>query len=147
MINELKVKGSLDIVVRDKDGKVKDTRQVNNLVVDAGLDFIASRMTANTATVMSHMGIGTGSANPTAADTSLGSQAGSRETLDTIAVTDNAVAYTAVFEAGDQTGLITEAGIFNAASSGTMLCRSTFGGITKNSDDNMTIVWTITVSA
>ena len=147
MINELKVKGSLDIVVRDKDGKVKDTRQVNNLVVDAGLDFITSRMTANTATVMSHMGIGTGSANTTAADTSLGSQSGSRETLDTITVTNNQIEYTAVFEAGDQTGLITEAGIFNASSSGTMLCRSTFGGITKNSDDNMTIVWTITVSA
>lgn len=147
MINELKVKGSLDIVVRDKDGKVKDTRQVNNLVVDAGLDFITSRMTANTSTVMSFMGIGTGSANPTAADTSLGSQAGSRESLDTITVTSNQIEYTAVFEAGDQTGLITEAGIFNASSSGTMLCRSTFGGITKNSDDNMTIVWTITVSA
>lgn len=147
MINELKAKGSLDIVVRDKDGKVKDTRQVNNLIVNFGLNFITSRMTANTATVMSHMGIGTGSANPDATNISLGSQAGSRETLDTITVTNNQIEYTAIFEAGDQTGLITEAGIFNAASSGTMLCRSTFGGITKNSDDNMTIVWTITVSA
>ncbi len=146
MINKLKVKGDLDIVVKDKDGKIKDTRKVNNLVVDAGLDFITSRMTANTATVMSHMAIGTGSTAPAAGNTSLGSQSGSRETLDTIAVTDNAIAYTAIFEAGDQTGNITEAGIFNASSSGTMLCRTTFGAVTKNSDDTMTIVWTITVS-
>lgn len=146
MINKLKVKGNLNIVVKDKDGKIKDTRKVNNLVVDAGLDFITSRMTANTATVMSHMAIGTGSTAPAAGNTSLGSQSGSRETLDVITVTDNAIAYTAIFEAGDQTGNITEAGIFNASSSGTMLCRSTFGAVTKNSDDNMTIVWTITVS-
>ena len=147
MINKLKVKGDLNIVVKDKDGKIKDTRKVNNLVVDAGLDFITQRMTANTATVMSHMAIGTGTANAAAGNTSLGSQSGSRETLDVITVTDNAIAYTAIFEAGDQTGNITEAGIFNASSSGTMLCRTTFGAVTKNSDDTMTIVWTITVSA
>jgi len=146
MINKLKVKGDLDIVVRDKDGKVKDTRKVNNLVVTTGLNFITSRMTDNTPIVMSHMGIGTGSTAPAAGNTSLVSQAGSRETFDTITVTDNAIAYTAIFEAGDQTGNITEAGIFNASGSATMLCRSTFGAVTKNSDDTMTIVWTITVS-
>ena len=147
MINKLKVKGNLNIVVKDKDGKIKDTRQVNNLVVTTGLNFITSRMTADTAIVMSHMGIGTGSTAPAAGNTSLVSQAGSRETFDTITVTNNQIEYTAIFEAGDQSGLITEAGIFNASGSATMLCRSTFGGITKNSDDNMTIVWTITVGA
>jgi len=147
MINKLKVKGNLNIVVKDKDGKIKDTRQVNNLVVTTGLNFITSRMTADTPTVMSHMGIGTGSTAPAAGNTSLVSQAGSRETFDTITVENNQIEYTAVFEAGDQSGLITEAGIFNAPGSATMLCRSTFGGIQKNSDDNMTIVWTITVSA
>lgn len=147
MINELKVKGSLDIVVRDKDGKIKDTRKVNNLVVDAGLNFIASRMTANTATVMSHMAIGSDTSLPAAGETSLGAQEGSREAFDSITVTDNAIEYTAIFEAGDQTGNISEAGIFNASTSGTMLCRSTFTSVAKNSDDTMTIVWTITVSA
>ena len=34
---ELKVTGGLKVEVKDKDGNVKDTRQLKNLVVTAGL--------------------------------------------------------------------------------------------------------------
>lgn len=143
----LKLQGTLHITLTDKHGNVKDQRIIKNLVVNTGLNFVASRMVNTSANVMSHMAIGTGTTSPAAGDTDLVSIAGARELLDSITVTDNAVTYVAAFEAGDQTGEITEAGIFNASTGGDMLCRSTFTAVTKEADENMSITWTITVSA
>ena len=41
---ETKATGKLTVEIKDKNGLVKDTREVKNLVVQAGLDFIASRI-------------------------------------------------------------------------------------------------------
>ena len=75
------------------------------------------------ATAMSHMAIGTGSTAAAAGDAALGNEAG-RVSLTSTTVTSNAVAYVATFGAGTGTGAITEAGILNASSSGTLLCRT-----------------------
>ena len=148
MLNDsLKLKGRVGIVLKDKDGNVKETRDIDNLVVDAGLDFIASRMEGTTDAVMSHMALGSGTTAAAAGDTDLESILGSREALDSITVTDNAVAYVASFEAGDATGAVTEAGIFNASSGGSMLCRTVFSVVNKAADDTMSVTWTITISA
>ena len=148
MLNDsLKLKGRVGIVLKDKDGNVKETRDIDNLVVDAGLDFIASRMEGTTDAVMSHMSLGSGTTAAAAGDTDLESILGSREALDSITVTDNAVAYVASFEAGDATGAVTEAGIFNASSGGSMLCRTVFSVVNKAADDTMSVTWTITISA
>jgi hypothetical protein len=146
IIDGLKAKGTLDIVVRGPDGKIKDEKKVNNLIVDTGLDYIASRMKDATATAMSHMAVGTGSTAAAAGDTTLGTEL-DRNALTSTTVTNNAIAYVCSWAAGDGTGSLTEAGIFNAASAGTMLCRTVFGTVTKGASDSMTITWTITVSA
>ena len=44
------------------------------------------------------------------------------------------------------TGAITEAGILNAGSGGTLLCRTVFSVVNKASSDSMTITWTVTIS-
>ena len=148
MLNDqLKLKGRVGIVLKDKDGNVKETRDIDNLVVDAGLDYIASRMKDATATAMTHMALGSGSTAAAAADTDLGSILGSRELLDSTTVTDNTVVYVSSFEAGDATGAVTEAGIFNASTGGTMLCRTVFSVVNKAADDTMSVTWTITISA
>jgi hypothetical protein len=148
MFNEnMKAKGRLSIVLKDGNGNVKDTREVDNLVVNTGLAYIASRMKDATATAMTHMGLGSGSTAAAAGDTDLGSLLGSREALDSTTVTSNAIEYVASFEAGDATGAVTEAGIFNAASGGTMLCRTVFSVVNKGASDTMTVTWTITISA
>ena len=148
MINEnLKLSGQLGIVLRDKDGNIKEERTEKNLVVTTGLNYIASRMKDATADVMTHMALGSGTTNAAASQTDLVTLLGSREALDSTTVTNNAVAYVASFEAGDATGAVTEAGIFNAASSGTMLCRTKFNVVNKAADDTMTVTWTITLSA
>jgi hypothetical protein len=51
-----------------------------------------------------------------------------------------------MFPAGTATGAITEAGIFNAATGGTMLCRTTFPVINKGSADSLAVTWVVTVS-
>lgn len=146
-IDSLKFAGRLNIVLADKDGNIKEQREETNLVVNTGLNFICDRMEGVSEAVMSHMGVGSDSTAPAAGDTDLGSLLGSREAIDTTTVSANTIQYACTFEAGDGTGAITEAGIFNAASAGTMLCRTTFDVVNKQADDTMTITWTITLTA
>jgi hypothetical protein len=151
MINEqLKLSGELSIVLKDKDGNVKDNRQVKNLVVDAGLAYIISRMTGTAKNVMSHMALGSGTTAAAANQTNLISLLGAREPLDTTTILgtkNEKVQYVCSFEAGDATGGVTEAGIFNAAADGDMLCRTVFPVVNKAADDTMTVTWVITVAA
>ena len=148
MINtdELKITGSVNVVIHDKSGKQKENFTIPNLVVDTGLAYIASRMKDTTATAMTHMAVGTGSTATAAGNTALGTQLGSRVSLTSTTVTSNSTAYVATFGAGVATGALTEAGIFNASTSGTMLCRTVFAVINKGANDTMTITWTITIS-
>jgi hypothetical protein len=148
MINDnIKLVGNLDITVLDSSGNVKEKRKEKNLVVSAGLAYIASRMKDTTETAMSHMAVGSDSTAVAAGDTDLGSILGVREALDSTTVAGAVTTYVSSFEAGEGTGAITEAGIFNASSSGTMLCRTVFATVNKAADDTMTITWTITLSA
>ncbi len=141
MINDnLKLKGRLNIAINGE-----TVKEVDNVVVTAGKGYVASRMKDATATAMSHMGIGTGSTAAGASDTALGSQS-VRGALTSTTVSSNEVTYVATFAAGSGTGAITEAGIFNASSSGTMLCRTVFSVVNKGASDSMTITWTVTVS-
>jgi hypothetical protein len=136
----LKLTGKLKIAING------DTvQEVDNLVVTDGKEFVASRMKDATATAMSHMAIGTDSTAASASDAALGSESG-RVSLTSTTVTSNEVEYVATFGAGTGTGAITEAGILNASSSGTLLCRTVFSVVNKGASDSMTITWTVTVS-
>lgn len=147
MINsEIKATGRLSVVLTDEDGNVKDTRDINNLVVSDGLDYIASRMKDATATAMGYMAIGTGSTAAAAGDTTLGTEL-DRNALTSTTVTSNEIAYVASWAAGDGTGAITEAGLFNASSAGDMLARTVFSVVNKAANDTLSITWTITLSA
>lgn len=120
-------------------------KEVPNLVVTAGKEYVASRMKDTTKNAMSHMAVGSGSTSAAAGDTALGSEL-DRQALASTTVSSNEITYVATFGAGDGTGAIAEAGLFNAASAGDMLCRTTFGVINKAASDSMTITWVVTVS-
>lgn len=145
MINDnFEITGALAIAIN---GEV--VKEVPNTVVAAGKEFVASRMLGTTSGVMTDMAVGTGNtAVAPSTDTGLGSEA-NRQTLSSSTVDStyaNKVIFIATFGAGDGTGAITEAGIFNASSGGDMLCRTVFDVVNKGSADSMTITWTITVS-
>lgn len=147
MEDSLKLKGDVFITVKDKDGNVKEERHEENLVVSAGLNFICDRMEGTSEAVMSHMALGSGTTAAAAGDTDLGSILGSREALDSTTVSGSTITYVSSFEAGDATGAVTEAGIFNASTAGTMLCRVVFAAINKAADDTMSVTWVITLTA
>ena len=137
--DDLKLTGALTIALNDE-----IVQETENLVVTAGKNWVADRMN-NANTVMTHMAVGTGTTEALAAQTALITES-DRNALTSTTVTDNAVAYVATWAAGDATAAITEAGIFDAASSGDMLARTKFDVVNKGSADSMTITWTITVS-
>ena len=141
MINDgLNLKGKLAIALN---GEI--VKEVDNLVVTAGKGFVASRMKDASTTAMTHMAIGTGSTAAAASNTALGSQS-ARTTLTSTTVSGADITYVDTFPAGTGTGAITEAGLFNASSGGTMLCRTVFSVVNKGASDSMTITWTVTVS-
>jgi hypothetical protein len=142
---QLKATGSLRVVVTGPDGKVKEDHLFKNLVVTTGKDFVASRMVGTSSSVMSHMAIGADSTPAAAGDTALGSELG-RVALASSTAAANVVTYTASFPAGTGTGAVVEAGIFNAAVAGTMLCRTVFAVVNKGANDAMSVTWTITIS-
>jgi chloramphenicol 3-O-phosphotransferase len=146
MLNDsIKVTGELRITVTNPEGNIKQEIVVPNLVVTTGKNFIASRMKDTADTAMSHMAIGSGSTAAAVGDTALETELG-RVSLTSTTVTDNAVAYVATFPAGTGTGAVTEAGILNASSSGTLLCRTVFSVINKGAADTLGITWTVTVN-
>ena len=146
IINNIKATGILSVVLKDSDGKTKEERTINNLVVTTGLGYIASRMKDATATAMGYTAIGTGTTAAAAGDTGLVTEL-DRNAVTSTTATGSAIAYVASWGAGDGTGAITEAGIFNASSAGTMLARTVFSVVNKDVNDTLSITWTITLSA
>lgn len=141
----LKVTGKVTVRVFDPQGNLKEEKEFNNLVVTAGKNFIASRMVGTADAVMSHMALGSGGTAAAAGDTALGSELG-RVTLTSGTASGSVATYIANFPAGTATGAVVEAGIFNASSAGTMLCRTVFAVVNKDVNDAATITWQITVS-
>lgn len=143
---QLNIKGRLKIHVWDVETlETKQYLEVDNLVVTTGLEYIASRMKDTTFGAMSHMAVGDDGTTPVLGDTTLGSELG-RVALTSTTVTSNVVEYIATFGAGTATGAIEEAGILNAGSGGTMLCRTTFAVVNKGAADAMSITWEVTVA-
>jgi len=138
--DDLEMKGRLVIQINDE-----IVQEVDNLVVTVGKNYVASRMKDATATAMSHMAVGTNSTAAAAGDTALGTEAG-RAALTSTTVSTNTVTYVGTFAAGTGTGALVEAGILNASSSGTLLCRTVYTTVNKGANDSMTITWVITVS-
>lgn len=144
LTDNLKITGAVSIQLTNKDGTVKDTREIKNLVVAVGKGFIASRMVA-TPTLMSHMAVGASNAAAAIGDTALGSELG-RVALASSTAAGAVVTYSATFPAGTATGAVVEAGVLNASSAGTLLCRTVFPVVNKGADDAMSVTWAITIS-
>jgi hypothetical protein len=138
--DDLKMTGRLIIEINDE-----VVQEVDNLVVTAGKNYVASRIKDASATAMSHMAVGTNNTAAAAGQTALSAET-ARVALTSTTVSTNTVTYAATFGAGTGTGALVEAGILNASSGGTMLCRTVYTTVNKGSSDSMTVTWVITVS-
>lgn len=143
-LNEIfKLTGKVHVTLTNEHGEVVEQR-ATNLVVTTGKNFTASRMVGTADNVMSHMAVGSNNTAAAVGNTALGAELG-RVALTAGTATNNVVTYTATFGAGTGTGGVQEAGIFNASSGGTMLCRVVFDVVNKGANDTMAITWTVTV--
>ena len=152
MKDKMKLSGKLRLVLKGKDGKVKEDRTVKNLIVNDGLDFITARMIGTGQNVMSHMAVGTDNTAAAASQTDLAAILGSKVALDSYARSgsnNETIDYVCTFGAGVSTGAIVEAGIFNNASAATgdMLARTVFATINKGASDSLILTWSVTLAA
>jgi|TARA_R100001530_G_scaffold92154_2_gene64028 hypothetical protein len=145
--DNLNTLGELRLVLRNEKGEVKKDITVPNIITTAGKTHIASRMEDASATAMSHMELGTGTTTPAAGDTTLETiVSGSRTALTSWTASTNTVTAACTFGASVGTGALTEAGVLNASSGGTLLAHTTFSVINKAAADSLTVSWTITIS-
>ena len=151
MDDTIKVIGNLEIIKKDKDDKIVETRSVPNLVVNAGKAYIASRLVDNpTSNIPKSMALGESAATTTGAMTALTSEVGriSGANFSNV-ISSNTITFTGVFGGGVATssGGLREAAILDSpVSGGTMLCRTTFAAVTKNASDSITVNWNITIA-
>ena len=139
MNDSLNLRG--DVCIKLNDEIVLEKK---NLIVNTGKNFLASAVINSSASPFTYMAIGTNTTAAAVGDTALGSEL-VRQAFTSSSGASNVVTLVTTYAAGTGTGALTEAGIFNASSSGTMLSRIVFSAINKGSADSLTITWTITV--
>ena len=139
------LKGNLEVILLDQNGIQKDYRKIENVVVAVGKQIIAARLVGNTIAIPSHMAVGTDTTAAATGQTALGGELG-RVVLDSTTRVSNVLTYVATFPAGTGTGALAEAAILNAASTGNMLCRTTFSVVNKAVGDSIVITWNVTVA-
>lgn len=145
--NNIKVTGRIKLELFDESGNLKDTREINNLVVTAGKNYLAAWIAAASQAgyFMQYIGLGEGTTAAQSTDTELETPLATR-VAGAVTSSTNIWQNIASFGPGVNTGTITEAGLFSAASAGTMFARQVFGAITKSAGDSLQVTWQVTIS-
>lgn len=129
-------------------------KKVRNGVTTVGKALIAGRLNASGAPAAAdYIAVGTGTTAFDAANTTLETEtSGSGLTraqgtvsLVTTTTTNDTAQVTKTFSVTG-TVAVTESGVFNASSSGTLACRQTFSAINVVNGDSLAITWKIAIS-
>lgn len=141
--DQLKFGVNMSLRLFDGNGVLKDSRDVKNTVTTSGLAGIMEQLLDSpTLGKATHMGIGTGTPGTNA----LGSEIGTRDAFDQKTRAGAVVTHVSTFGPGNGTGAITEAGIFDASTSGNMWMSASFSVVNKGAADTLVITWTLTAS-
>jgi len=139
--DERRLRVNVLVEVFGPDGRLKESASIHNTVTTGGKNGTADQILASpTLAKPTHMAIGTG----TPGSNALGAEL-DRNALTSKVRADNVVTMVGDWAAGDGTGVLTEAGIFDAASGGNMWQSATFS-MTKAAADTLKITWTLTVN-
>lgn len=137
-MEELKLKGYIEVRLLDPTGDLKDYRLVPNLIVTEGFDhYLDLQFNAAQPAQGTFLGIGTVATSLNESDSAL---EGEIERMGgTYSHTGNTKSGTVAFTwyANGTAGPweIREMALFDAASSGTMICRGTFAVVSKGTAD------------
>jgi len=143
----IKATGCINFKLFDASGQLKDERDIKNVVVTVGKNYLATWLTAATQSgyFMQYIALGTGTNAANASDTTLQTELSTR-VAGTLTPSSNVWQNVASFGPGVDTGAITESGIFSASSGGTLFARQTFAVINKGAGDSLQVTWQITFS-
>ena len=128
-------------------------RRVSNLVTNAGQAGIASRINgAGAEAAFTYIALGTGTNAANATDTTLQtelatsglSRAAASVSRVTTDVTNDTARLTNTFSVTGSAA-ITESGVLNAASSGTLLARQVFSAVNVVNTDSLSVTWSFDV--
>lgn len=134
-------------------GQYVTTKKVSNLITTAGKAAIADIISDQGSTApFTYVAVGTGTTAANVADTTLETElasaglsraVGTASQVTTDTTDDTAQVVKAFTVTG--TAAVTEAGLLNAASSGTLLARQVFSAINVVNGDSLTITWQIDI--
>jgi hypothetical protein len=141
----LTIRGRVRLELRNAHGDLLELRDVQNLITTVGRNMIVDRLLAAPALASpTHMAVGTAAAAPAVGDTALGAEV-ARVALTSKTRATNVLTLVGDYPAGTGTGALTEAGTFDAATTGNMPSRATFAVINKGAADTLKITWTWTI--
>jgi len=146
----MKLKGRWYVTLYGPNNEVKDYKEGNNVITTDGTSFVAAFLNSAAAAAatftMNYIGIGTDATAENSSDTALGTELD--RALGTMSnVAGSIYRITATFACGTTSaGAITEYGVFDSTTGGTMLSRDTESVINKGTNDDLVVVTEITVS-
>lgn len=142
----MSVRGFVTVDVVHDDGHTETVAQAN-VVTNVGRNKFASLIAQDISAFPSHIGIGTDNTAATATDTTLGTEV-DRNALTSDSASAGVITYKAFFSKSEANGnTIAEVGLFDAASSGNMFCRSVLSStVAKTASVSLSITWTITLA-
>lgn len=130
------------ITLRGPDGQIKDYRHIHNAVTTAGKNGAADQLlAAPTLAKPGWMAVGTGAPAATLLGTEI-----DRNALTSKTRAGSVVTMVGDWAAGDGTGALTEAGVFNIVTANTvdMWMSVAFAVVNKLAADTLSITWTLT---
>lgn len=156
---EIRLDTNVCLVLRGPDGTLREQRDYHNTIAQAGMAAVAALLCGEgTVAVFDYIALGTGTGAEDETDTALGTeitQYGGARARDadtgvtTITHTNDTAVIDKLFTFSGLPGggplAITESGLFNAASTGTMLARKMFAALNVYDGDTLTVTWKITV--
>ncbi len=133
-----------------RNGKVIARRRTKDLMVNAGLAAIAGLINGVITNFFDYIAIGTGTTAPANTDTTLqteittngGQRAAATCTRTTTTITNDTAQLVVTFNFTG-TFAVTEAGVLDSASSGTLACRQTFAALNVVSGDSLQLTFKI----
>ena len=148
---------NVHIVARHADGKIFSEQWVHNLTTTGGLDWLAAEMGGAHPAIASYIALSNNATAPAVGDCAAGSSSctlsgeitgnGLARAPGTYAHTIGTNTWTLVYTwTATGTQSVQEAGMFNAASSGTMVFETQFSSqVNMISGDTLILTWTVTV--
>jgi hypothetical protein len=146
-----KMIGTPILTHRGSNGAIKGVRIIRNLIVSAGKAGMASRLNGSGGeAAFTYLAVGTGTTSPAAGNTALEAEivdsglarVNATASRVTTSVANDTARLTTTFTVTG-TKAVTEAGILNASSSGTLLCRQVFSAVNVINGDSLQLTYSV----